>query len=84
MSERLLPISEVCERVGLKRSTIYKRVAAGTFPRALELGPTCVRWRESEIRAWIDALPLTRAVGQKAEQPPAANRTSANQPMSGR
>ena len=55
--DRLLRIDEVRNRVGLGTSAIYRRMAAGTFPAARQLGPGCVRWRESEIREWMDNLP---------------------------
>ena len=32
---RLLRLREVEERVGLRASTIYERIAAGTFPRPI-------------------------------------------------
>ena len=54
-NERLLTRVQVEERTGYKHSTIYERVAAGTFPaprRELETGT--VRWLESEVQAWID------------------------------
>lgn len=54
MAERLLPRAEVERMVGLKRSAIYARMEAGTFPRPLRDPDTgMVRWLESEIRAWI-------------------------------
>lgn len=54
MAERLLPRAEVERLVGFKRSAIYARMAAGTFPLPLRDPETgAVRWLESEIRAWI-------------------------------
>lgn len=54
--ERLVRLSEVVERVGLGKSSIYKRMEEGTFPRPLSLGPNTVRWRSSDIDAWISNL----------------------------
>lgn len=56
MTERLLKRQEVEDIVGLGRSTIYRRMAAGDFPKPLDLGGNCVRWRASEIDAWISNL----------------------------
>ena len=54
MRESLLPIADVIRRVGFGRSTIYARIAAGTFPRPrAEPGTGSVRWLESEVDAWV-------------------------------
>ena len=42
-------------RTGLSRSTIYLRVAQGTFPRPIPLGPRAVGWLEGEVEAWLQA-----------------------------
>lgn len=56
MSESLLPRSEVERRVGLRRSAIYDRMAAGTFPLPIqEPGTHNVRWLASEIDAYVEA-----------------------------
>ena len=44
----------VVERTALSKSTIYVRMAAGTFPRAVSLGAATVRWLDTEIDQWID------------------------------
>lgn len=54
--ERLLRFRQVQDRVPLGRATIYKRMAAGTFPKTVELGGGIVAWRESEIEQWIAGL----------------------------
>lgn len=55
--DRLLKLAEVKHITSLGTSTIYRRVAAGTFPKPRQLSEACVRWRESTILAWMDALP---------------------------
>lgn len=50
---RLIRLPEVIARVGLKRSSIYQRMADGRFPRSRSLGPKCTVWVESEIDEWI-------------------------------
>lgn len=52
-SARLIRLPEVMRRVGLSRSSIYKRMAEGTFPHSRSLGPKCAVWVELEIDAWI-------------------------------
>ena len=60
---RLLRLPQVIERTGLGRSSIYERVAAGTFPRAVELGASRA-WLESEVDAWIAARIAARDEGR--------------------
>ena len=58
MSENLLTYSEVLKLTGIRsRSTIFERVQRGEFPAPLKLSPGYVRFRESEILAWIESLP---------------------------
>ena len=50
---RVLRLRQVEARTGLSRSSIYARVAKGTFPPPIRLGPRAVGWIESEVEAWI-------------------------------
>jgi prophage regulatory protein len=52
--ERILRLSDVKERTGLSRSTIYLYINDGVFPRPINLGARCVGWLESEIDGWIE------------------------------
>lgn len=38
----------------LSISEIYRRIAAGTFPKQISLGPKSVVWIESEVLAWCE------------------------------
>ncbi|QDA57672.1 helix-turn-helix transcriptional regulator [Thermomonas aquatica] len=42
-------------RTGLSRSTIYLRMAQGTFPKSIPLGPRAIGWLEAEVEAWLQA-----------------------------
>jgi prophage regulatory protein len=42
-------------RTGLSRSTIYARIAEGSFPRPIDLGGRAVGWIEAEIDAWLQS-----------------------------
>lgn len=58
MSENLLTYAEVLKLTGIRsRSTIFERVQRGEFPAPLKLSPGYVRFRESEILAWVESLP---------------------------
>jgi prophage regulatory protein len=53
---RLLRRKQVESRTGLSRSTIYARIAEGSFPRPIDLGGgRAVGWIEAEIDAWLQA-----------------------------
>ncbi|MCW5660350.1 MAG: AlpA family transcriptional regulator [Burkholderiaceae bacterium] len=42
----------VIRATGLGRSTIYRLVASGAFPRPVHLGPRAVAWRWSDLEQW--------------------------------
>ena len=50
---KLLRLPEVKQITGLSKSTIYARIADGTFPKQIPLGPLLVVWVESDIQNWI-------------------------------
>ena len=50
---KLLRLPEVKATTGLSKSTIYSRIAEGTFPKQISLGPRLVVWVESDIQNWI-------------------------------
>ena len=52
----LLRLADVCRLVGLSRSTIYKRVSDGTFPRPLRVSERSVRWRMQDLQGWTAGL----------------------------
>jgi prophage regulatory protein len=65
--EKFIRRREIMARTGLGRSTIYSRIAQGTFPAPIPLrSPHIVAWVESEIQAGVDEIfwPRTRIVMQ--------------------
>jgi prophage regulatory protein len=51
--ERLILEDEVLTRVPFHRSTIYRKVQAGTFPAPIRIAANRNAWRLSAILAWI-------------------------------
>jgi prophage regulatory protein len=50
-----LRLPQVKARTGLSRSTIYARIAQGSFPKPVPLGGArAVGWIESQIENWIE------------------------------
>jgi prophage regulatory protein len=52
----LIRLPEVCRRTGKKRSSIYREIAAGIFPRPVRIGERASAWVEPEIDAFIAQL----------------------------
>lgn len=55
-AKRILRLPSVQARTGLSRSTIYLRIAEGSFPKQISLGARAIGWIEGDIDAWIDTL----------------------------
>ena len=55
MEKQLLRLRDVRLMVSLSPATIYRGVAAGTFPRPVKVGAAS-RWRVSDLLAWLDGL----------------------------
>lgn len=59
---KLLRLPQVEEKIGIKRSQIYRSqiyllMKEERFPKPLQLGPRAVAWRLDEIDEWIEQLP---------------------------
>ena len=57
MHDRLLRRPQVEEITRLSRSSIYRLMQAGEFPRPVKVGPNAVKWRASDITAWVESRP---------------------------
>ena len=51
--DRFLRLNNVLDRTGLSRATLYRKIAAGTFPPQHKLAERCCGWRESEVNIWL-------------------------------
>ncbi|MES2904879.1 MAG: AlpA family transcriptional regulator [Pseudomonadota bacterium] len=51
--DRILRLKAVLERTGLSRSTLYRKVDTGSFPKQVQIATRCVGWRESEVMDWL-------------------------------
>src|SRR3546814_17420817 len=51
--DRILRLNTVLDRTGLSRSTLYRKVQAGTFPKQIRIAERCAGWRESAVNAWM-------------------------------
>ena len=58
MGDRLLRRRQVEEITGMGRSSIYRLMKNGGFPRPVRVGPAAVRWRASDIADWLESRPM--------------------------
>lgn len=59
---RFIKLAQVKDYTSLSTSEIYRRIAAGTFPAQVTLGPKSVAWVEAEVLGWLDDLAAQREV----------------------
>lgn len=52
--DRIIRRRTVLARTGLSRSTMYRKIAEGTFPAQIKISVNGAGWRESEINQWIE------------------------------
>ncbi len=52
--DRILRIKTVLDRTGLKRSTMYRKMQKGSFPKSLQISDRCAGWRESDVNDWLN------------------------------
>jgi len=55
----LLTLSEVSVLVGLSQNTVRNYMKAGNFPASITSGTRTVRWKRSEVEAWMDSREQT-------------------------
>jgi len=51
--DRIIRLKTVLARTALSRSTIYRKIAEGTFPAQIRISVNGAGWRESDIDRWI-------------------------------
>lgn len=51
--DRFLRLNAVLDMTGLSRSTLYRKIAQGTFPPQVKIATRCAGWRQSAITDWL-------------------------------
>jgi prophage regulatory protein len=64
-AHRFIKLREIKALTTLSTSELYRRIAAGTFPRQVMLGPKSAVWIEAEVLAWCSAR-ISASRGEKA------------------
>ena len=52
-TERIIRLKTVLDRTGLSRSTIYRKIAEGTFPSQVKISIHGAGRHESAVNRWI-------------------------------
>ncbi len=66
MAIAILRLPTVKVRTGLSRSSIYQRIAEGSFPKQVSLGARAIGWLESEVDAWLASrIQISRGSAEK-------------------
>jgi len=65
--DRIIRLKTVLHRTGLSRSTIYRKIADGTFPPQIPISVHGAGWSEAEINRWIANPPRYRVNAPRNE-----------------
>jgi prophage regulatory protein len=55
VNPKLLRLPSVKESVALSRTSIYRLISLGQFPKPINLGARAVAWLQCDIDSWIQS-----------------------------
>ena len=55
VQQEFIRLDKVKEITSLSKSTIYRLIAEGEFPRQIQIGKRAVVWVRSDIQAWLSS-----------------------------
>lgn len=53
LNDELLTVKEVTQLTKMSKTTIYRKIQDGEFPKNRNFGGNMVRWSNNEIQQWI-------------------------------
>lgn len=59
MPQQLYRRPDVETLTGLSRTSIYRMMERGEFPRPVRITAKAVAWREADLSQWLDSLTVT-------------------------
>lgn len=69
-NDKIIRLQGVADMTGRARSTLWKDIKTGVFPRPVEIGARARGWRASEVSAWMEARTFatrsSRSIDMKA------------------
>jgi len=51
--EKAIRLREVCSRIGMSRTHLYRLVGRGLFPAPVRLSERVSVWREADVNGWL-------------------------------
>lgn len=51
--KRIFRMKELCQTYGLSRSTIYRLIDAGRFPKPIKISAKAVGWISTDLDEWL-------------------------------
>ena len=63
MQTKFLRTREVLDMIGITKPTLYKWIAAKTFPQPVAIAPMRIGFVESEVHEWMEARIADRTAG---------------------
>jgi len=59
--DRLISEKSIVSLLGISRTTVWRMVRAGEFPRPRAVSENRKAWLESEVSEWVNARPVADA-----------------------
>ena len=56
MVDPIMRPRQVCRAISWSRTTLWRRIRDGHFPKPLRLGGNAIGWRASTVDAYLDGL----------------------------
>lgn len=53
--DRIITTREMIQRTSLSRTTLWRLSREGVIPAPVQITPSRIGWRESQVAAWLDA-----------------------------
>lgn len=53
MSQKIIRLPAVLDKTGLSRSSLYRLIAEGKFPRQVKLSERSAGWFEHSVNQWL-------------------------------
>lgn len=66
-SDRIVRLNTGRSRTSLSRSTIYRKIAEGTFPAQIRISVNGAGWHEPKINRWIANPAAWRPEGERGD-----------------
>jgi prophage regulatory protein len=55
IDKKVVNLQEILTMLGISKSTLYRSIASGNFPKPFKLGERLNAWRVETIEAWLNA-----------------------------